>query len=168
VVVEPGDVRTAMRVERSSHPTREPAGGGAAEDRDPALAGLIPGSTVYDPHPAVVAAGLVDALATSLGGERLTPGAAYLTGRPASTRLAGRFTVETVTAFDRKGLVRVLRDRGVGLVEVKARGVAVDPDALARALSGRDGPPGTLLIVPDGRRTVAILARRVAGPDAAA
>ena len=54
-----------------------------------------------------------------------------------------------------------LKDRGIGRLEIKKRGVDADPERLRRQLQVAGDNPATLIVTRiDGRRTV-IAARRV-------
>ena len=116
---------------------------------------------VFDPDPAVVAARLIDPLAQQHRLERIDARAAYLTGEhrvscPALTP----FEVEAVLPLDRKRLRALLRERGIGRLEIKKRGVDPDPERLRRELKLRGDRAATLLLAPRATRTIAILARR--------
>lgn len=121
------------------------------------------GDWVFEPDPAVLAAGLRDAIAAEHGLSAFAP-VAYLTGEHAvASALLSRFRVLEVMPFDRKRLAGWLAERGVGPLEIKCRGVAIDPPALRRQLKPRGDRPMTLLLAPGQERrgkAVAILADR--------
>jgi hypothetical protein len=60
-----------------------------------------------------------------------------------------------------KGLTKALRQRGIGRLEIKKRGVDVDPAALRTRLKLSGSESATLFLTRIGARRVAILADRV-------
>ena len=123
------------------------------------------GRYVFEPDAAVLAAGLQGAIAAEYGLEAVTARAAYLTGEPAATVLHDAalacFEVIDVLPLRIKPLRQWLRDRGIGRVEVKKRGVDVDPQRLAAELQGPGGDRATLLIFRKREKTTTIIARRI-------
>ncbi len=127
-----------------------------------------PSRYVYEPHAAVLAAGVEDALAAEHGLLRTSPAAAYYTSEMALRDPAlAAFEVLDVLPFKTKALQAWLAEREFGMVEVKKRGVAVDPLELQRQLQAKcrgKGPESVAVIIapcPAGIR--AILARRLPG-----
>lgn len=115
-----------------------------------------PLAILYEPDPAVIRAGLVAALAAELGAAQLAPDIAYLTApvyRP--TPFARAWPVITWIPFQLKRLRALLRDLDAGPVTVKKRGSPLDPDALARQLSGKGS-----------RALVVVLTQMPSGPIA--
>ena len=120
---------------------------------------------VLEPHAAVLAAGLSAQLAHQLDYRSLTAGGGYLTGgRSARHPLATTFEVLAVSSCRVKRLRAVLRRHEIGRLEVKTRGVAVDPGRLQAALSTSGDRSAVLLITRLQGSCVAILGRRVATP----
>jgi SAM-dependent methyltransferase len=120
-----------------------------------------PGGYLYDPDPAVVRAHLVAEFAASIGGRLADPDIAYVyTDEPADTPYGRRFAVTDVLPFSLKRLRILLRDRGVGRLEILKRGSALEPEQLRRdlRLSGKGaasvvltrvaGAPTTLICRP--------------------
>lgn len=123
-----------------------------------------PASYVFDPDAAVVAAGLVDSLAVRWQLDRLAGGVAYLTGDvPRCEALAACFAVREVVPFDERKLKRAIAARNWGRLEVKVRGVQVEPAQLIRRLAVDGDGAGTVIIAPTANGTMAILAQRVVG-----
>ncbi len=116
---------------------------------------------LFEPHACVLAARLTAALGTQFNLEQLDPQVAYLTGDHLITdaRLAA-FEVLDVLPFDLRKLRAALNDRRIGDLEVKKRGVAVDPAAVRRQLQGRGDQQAVLIISPHAGAVRAILARR--------
>jgi len=148
--------------------SREPALG--EEDRKRAASPFSVGRYVFDPDPAVLAAGLSGALAAEHGLSATGPRAAYLTGdRAVADPALACFEVTDVLPLDLKRLRRLLHERGIGRLEIKKRiqnrikkrGVAHEPDQLRRRLHLRGEGSAVLLLTPIGGTVTAILARRV-------
>ena len=122
------------------------------------------GRYVFEPDAAVLAAGLCGAIAAEFGLEAVTARAAYLTGEPAVTVLQDAaltcFEVLEVLPLRIKPVRQWLHDRGIGRVEVKKRGVDIDPQRLAAELEGPGEDHATLLIFRKREKTTAIIARR--------
>jgi hypothetical protein len=71
------------------------------------------------------------------------------------------FEVQDVLPFDVKRLKRHLRERGIGRLEVKKRGVDVDPEIVRRRLQGKGDSAATLILARLRKQVRAILARRL-------
>ena len=100
-----------------------------------------PGAFLLDPSPAVTRAGLVEELARDLGAWKLDPRIAFLSAdEPLATPFGRLLRVDASLPWSLKTLRQVLRERGVGTVEVRKRGSAVDvADLTARLrLRGHD------------------------------
>lgn len=90
---------------------------------------------LYDPDPAVVRAHLVAELADDLGATLADPAIAYLyADTPVESPYARRLEVTDVLPFSLKRLRALLRERGVGRVEILKRGSALTPEQLRRDL----------------------------------
>jgi SAM-dependent methyltransferase len=94
-----------------------------------------PGGFLLDPSPAVTRAGLVEELARDLGAWKLDPRIAFLSAdHPLRSPLGRPLAVDASLPWSLKRLREVLRQRGVGAVEVRKRGSAVDADELTARL----------------------------------
>jgi SAM-dependent methyltransferase len=94
-----------------------------------------PGAFLLDPSPAVTRAGLVEQLARDLGAWKLDPRIAFLSAdRPLRTPFGRLLAVDASLPWNLKRLREVLRQRGVGAVEVRKRGSAIDTDELTGRL----------------------------------
>jgi hypothetical protein len=90
---------------------------------------------LYDPDGAVVRAHLVAEFAATVDGTLADPSIAYVYSDTARATPYGRcLQVDDVLPFSLKRLRAALRDRGVGRVEIRKRGSALDPDELRRRL----------------------------------
>ena len=118
---------------------------------------------LFEPHSAVIAAGLVDVLALQLGLDRLGETIAYLVGNsPTSHPALTAFEIVDVTAMDRRQVLQMLRRHDASLAEVKKRGVDHRIMDRFRTLKSTGDQPHTLILANTifGKR--AILTRRVA------
>lgn len=115
-----------------------------------------PGEWIVDPDGAVVRAGLVRHYAARYGLWQLDPRIAYLTGDSVPAGVRG-FRVLDRLDFREKTLRAELRRRDCGPLEILARGVDIDPDALRRRLKPTGSEPFTLVITRIGRTPVAFL-----------
>jgi hypothetical protein len=94
-----------------------------------------PGAYLLDPNPAVTRAGLVEELGRDLGAWKLDPRIAFLSAdQPLRSPFGRLLRVEASLPWNLKRLRGVLRERGVGTVEVRKRGSAVDVDDLTARL----------------------------------
>lgn len=120
------------------------------------------GRYLYEPDGAVIRAGLVQQVAALLpSGARIDEHLAYLTAdRFVPTPFADAFEVLDVMPYSVKTLRAELRRRSVGTVEIKKRGVDVDPAALRRELKPSGPNALTVLLARIGKDRKAILARR--------
>jgi len=117
---------------------------------------------VFEPDAAVLAANLAGALAAEHGLSALAPDVAYLTGdHPIADAALSAFEVDEVLPYDLKRLRALVRLRGIGRLEVKKRGVTDDPEKVRRQLKMPGDQSATLLLARAGRKTLAILARRL-------
>lgn len=134
-------------------------------DADPETSAVGPvGSLIYEPDGAVIRAGLVRQLAALLpGGRRIEEQLAYLSAdQPLtgpSAALARGFEVCDVLPYSVKRLRAELARRQVGTVEIKKRGVDVDPALLRRELKPAGPNSITVLLARVGRQHLAILAQ---------
>lgn len=118
---------------------------------------------LFEPHAAVLAAGLGGSLANRLSLAAIAPEVAYLTHDSLTqSPLLAAFEVIEVLPFDLKRIKKVLRTRGIGRLEVKRRRVQADPATVLKRLVPK-GPNSAVLILAPGEDAVrAVLARRVA------
>ncbi|WP_193104871.1 class I SAM-dependent methyltransferase [Brachybacterium sp. FME24] len=96
------------------------------------------GDHLYEPDGAVIRANLIGRLAEDLGAHTIDPTIAYLTGdRHVRTPFARGYSVRDVMPFGLKRLTAYLREHRLGVLEIKKRGTAVEPDDLRRKLRPR-------------------------------
>jgi hypothetical protein len=164
LALRPGN-RCATIVSRDGDVLRTIAATHAQSQTDFAPPAAHVGRYVCEPHAAVFAAQLVGPLAAEHGLLPLGARSGYLTGdaRPVFDAALSAFEVQDVLPFDVKRLKRHLRERGIGRLEVKKRGVDVDPQRVRRQLQVEGDVSATLLLAPLAGRVQAIVARRLTG-----
>ena len=117
---------------------------------------------LYEPDPAVIRAGLVDVLAEILDAARLRPQLAYLLGAEHHpTPFATAFEVLEVMDAGEKALRAWVRREGIGILEIKKRGVDVDPAVLRRRLKPSGRGAATLVLTPTVDGVRALVVRRL-------
>jgi len=117
---------------------------------------------VHEPDGAVIRARLIGDVARSLHAGMLDEHIAYLTSDAAVTSpFVSSFRVREELPADTKKLAKALRARGIGRLEIKKRGVDVDPAALRKTLGLKGDGSATLILTRVGKRRVALLADRV-------
>ena len=130
-------------------------------DDDPGAAsvGLSPPLRyLYEPDGAVIRAGLVTAVADLVGGALLDPQIAYVTSdRAVATPYATGYEVLEELPYAEKRLRAALRERGVGRLTIKKRGVSVVPDELRKRLSLRGDEEATLVLTRVADKGTALL-----------
>jgi hypothetical protein len=128
-----------------------------------ARAPVVPVSTyVYDPDPALLRSGLLDSFAFSHGLGRVAADIEYLTGdRHVSTPFLSAFQVVSVHPLDLKRLKRLVAEQALGPLEVKQRGLSLDPETLRAQLRPRSHQPAALILVGGVSPAKAIQAQRV-------
>jgi hypothetical protein len=122
------------------------------------------GRYIYEPHAAVLAAHLTGVLAERHGLPSVSAGIPYLTSDQTMADPAlACFEVQETLPLDLKQIRAAIRSRGVGNLEIKKRGVRVDPEDLRRQINPRGDESATLIVVPVKKRPRALLTHRVSG-----
>ena len=120
------------------------------------------GAFLYDPDPAVVRAHLVAEFAGTVDGRLADPSIAYVyTDEPVDTPYARRLTVTDVLPFSLKRLRALLRERGVGRLEIRKRGSALEPEKLRRDLKLSGSAAASLVLTRVAGAPTVILCRPV-------
>jgi len=134
----------------------------APADSEDAATGSL-GEFLYEPDGAVIRARLIGDLARKLDARMLHPQIAYLTADSATvTPFASCFRVAETLSLDEKAIKRELKARDIGTLEIKKRGVDIDPAQFRKKLALKGSRSATLILTRLGERRVAILADRVA------
>ncbi|MFG1908818.1 methyltransferase domain-containing protein [Kribbella sp. NPDC048928] len=139
-------------------------GGATVADAPEAVTGPV-GRYIYEPDGAVVRAGLVTAVAAEVDGWLLDPRIAYVSAAEyVPTRLASAYEVLEELPYKEKALRAWVRTQGIGTLEIKKRGVDLDPAQLRRKLAPKGSAAATLIITRIGRDAVAYSCRRRTTP----
>lgn len=120
------------------------------------------GEYLYDPCGSVLRAQLLGKLATQLGATLVADQIAYLSNNTGEqSPFAQLFRVREVLPLDQRAIAARMRELGIGTLEIKKRGVDVDPAEFRTKLKLAGKLLATLILTrgPNGR--VAILADRV-------
>jgi SAM-dependent methyltransferase len=125
------------------------------------------GQYVHEPDGAVIRARLIGDVARALDAGMLDHRIAYLTSDAALTSpFVQSFRVRETMPATPKAINAVLAANDIGTLEIKKRGVDVDPAAFRRSLKLRGTGAATLLLTRVGDRRIAILADRVGAAGA--
>ena len=120
------------------------------------------GRFVFEADPSILAADLTGALAATHGLKPIAADVAYLTGdNPSDSPLLAAFEVLEVMPYQLKPLKSWLQARGIGRLEVKKRGVDLDPARVSRELQTSGDNEATVLLCRLHGKINAILARRL-------
>lgn len=137
--------------------------GGATVTSAPEAGSGPVGRYIYEPDGAVVRAGLVTAVAAAVNGWLLDPRIAYVTAAGLTpTPLASAYEVVEELPYKEKALRSWVRTNGIGTLEIKKRGVDLDPAQLRKKLAPKGSASATLIITRVGRDAVAFSCQRVA------
>jgi len=132
----------------------------AADSADVAIGDL--GEFVYEPDGAVIRARLIGDLARTLDARMLSDQIAYLsTDRAVQTPFAVGFRVTETLPLDAKAIKKRLSALGIGILEIKKRGVDIDPAAFRSKLSLKGRQSATLFLTRVAGKRVALLAQRL-------
>ena len=120
------------------------------------------GGSLYEPDGAVIRARLIGDLARGLDGRMIDPTIAYITADAAtSTPFAAGFRVLEDLPLDKRTIRRELAGRGIGTLEIKKRGVDIDPAAFRADLNLKGEASATLVLTRVAGKRRALLAERL-------
>ncbi|MDF1604004.1 class I SAM-dependent methyltransferase [Nocardioides sp. YIM 152315] len=139
------------------------ADGGLAtltSEDDPGASVRPVGEFLYEPDGAVIRAGLVTAVAAGVDGGLVDEHIAYVTSDASfRTPFARGYRVLEELPYREKQLRAALRERGVGRLTIKKRGVDIVPDQLRKRLDlGGDGE-ATIVLTRAAGHGIALLVR---------
>ena len=155
-LARPGIRRSALVL--GEHGTAELS---SSEDSADVETGTL-GGFLYEPDGAVIRSRLIGDLGRRIGATMLSDGIAYLTSDTAlETPFAACFRVIETFPLDERRVKRELAARGIGSLEIKKRGVDVDPAAFRKKLSLRGPESATLVLTRVAGRHAALLCERV-------
>lgn len=132
----------------------------SAEDSVDAPVGDL-GAWLHEPDPAIIRARFIGDLARQVGGRMIAPEIAWITtDDEAASPFLQSFRVIEQFKLDKAQLKREMKSRGIGTLEIKVRGVDIDPAEFRKQLSLKGDASATLICTRLGDRRVAILAER--------
>ncbi len=156
VLARPGVARSALVI-RNGHAQELTAPHDSDDEPVRAL-----GEFLHEPDGAVIRARLIGEVARSLRAGPIAPQIAYLSSDDAlASPFVQSFRVRETLPTDVKRLAKALRDRGIGTLEIKKRGMDIDPATLRKKLRLSGPEHATLVLTRLGSRRVALLADRV-------
>lgn len=120
------------------------------------------GTFLYDPCGAVLRAQLLGKLARELDATLITDQIAYLTNDSGiESPFAQRFRVREVLPLDQRAIAARTRELAIGTLEIKKRGVDIDPAQFRTKLKLSGPNAATLFLTRGSTGRIAILADRV-------
>jgi SAM-dependent methyltransferase len=118
------------------------------------------GRFLYEPDGAVIRAGLVTAVAAGVDGGLVDEHIAYVTADQAFTSpFARSYEVLEELPYQEKALRAALRERGIGRLTIKKRGVDVSPEQLRKRLTLSGDGQATLVLTRVAGKGTALLVR---------
>ncbi|MBH0116370.1 class I SAM-dependent methyltransferase [Salinibacterium sp. NG253] len=155
-VARPGIRRAALVI--GDHGTAELT---AAADSEDEPAGEL-GQFLYEPDGAVIRARLIGDLARQLNGRMLDTSIAYFSADAAvASPFATCFEIVEDFTLDKRSLKKELAARKIGTLEIKKRGVDIDPATFRTSLSLKGENSATLILTRVAGKRRALLAQRV-------
>lgn len=165
LATSPGQRRATLL--HSHHGTDQPGSVSAnvatfvGDADEPCVAADEPRQFLYDPDPSLIAAHLVGAIANHYGLKTLGAGGTYLTGdRDVDDPLLAKFAIVESLPLRSALVAAALAKRDVGRVEVKKRGVTIEPEKFRRSLKLRGEGEATVILTRVGKREIALIAER--------
>ena len=117
------------------------------EEDDPGADVGAVGAFLYEPDGAVIRAGLVTAVAAGVHGHLLDRRIAYVTGDAAyRSPFARSYRVVEELPYREKQLRAALRERNIGTLTIKKRGIDVAPEQLRNRLDLRGDEAATMVL----------------------
>jgi len=155
-LARPGISRAALLV--GEEKSVEMTGAGPATDQP---VGPL-GAYLYEPDGAVIRARLIGDLARELEGRMVSTDIAYITGdSPVTSDFAHSFAIDAVLPLKEKEIQKRLRHEGIGILEIKKRGMDIDPAVFRQALRLEGDKQATLILTRVNGEKSALLAHRI-------
>jgi SAM-dependent methyltransferase len=130
------------------------------DEDDPGAPVRAVGGFLYEPDGAVIRAGLVTAVAAGVQGGLVDEHLAYVTSDQSfRTPFARGYQVLEELPYREKALRAALRERGIGRLTIKKRGVDVVPEQLRKRLDLHGEQEATIVLTRAEGRGVALLVR---------
>jgi hypothetical protein len=128
------------------------------DEDDPGAGVRAVGGFLYEPDGAVIRAGLVTAVAAGVDGGLIDEHIAYVTADAAfRTPFARSYRVVEELPQREKPLRAALRERNIGRLTIKKRGVAVVPEELRKRLALTGDSEGTIVLTRVAGKGVCLL-----------
>ncbi|MBX3104310.1 MAG: class I SAM-dependent methyltransferase [Cryobacterium sp.] len=132
---------------------------GASDSKDVEIGAL--NKFLYEPDPVVIRARMIGTLARQVGATMMAPKIAWMSSAERiDTPFANRFEVVETVSIDRKKIQTMLTSHGVGTIEIKTRGVDLDPSEFRKQLKLKGSKAATLILTRIQNKRIAVLARR--------
>ncbi|WP_254510440.1 class I SAM-dependent methyltransferase [Anatilimnocola floriformis] len=120
---------------------------------------------IYEPDAAVLAAQLAGAMAAEHDLAAITAGGGYLTAdHQVNQKLLTAFRVRDVLPYDLRKLKAYCREHQLGQLEIKKRGVELQPHYVRRQILAAGENAAVIFVTPVGDQVKAIVAERVLDP----
>jgi hypothetical protein len=120
------------------------------------------GTFFYEPDGAVIRAGLVTAVAAGVQGHLVDRRIAYVSGDAAfHTPFARSYRVVEELPYREKPLRAALRERNIGTLTIKKRGVDIVPEQLRKRLALRGDEAATVVLTRVAGQGTALLVEPV-------
>ncbi len=120
------------------------------------------GPFVFEPHAAVLAADLTGVVAEKFQLSAISPGIPYLTkDQLINAPEISCFEVIETLPFNLRRVRTAIRQRQIGILEIKKRGVRIRPEHVRAEMDLRGDQSATLILLPQKKRVLAVLCRRV-------
>ena len=130
------------------------------QEDDPGAGVRAVGAFLYEPDGAVIRAGLVTAVAAGVDGGLLDEHIAYVTSDGSfRTPFARGYEVLTRLPYREKPLRAALRERNIGRLTIKKRGVDIVPEELRRRLALSGDEEATIILTRVDGKGTALLVR---------
>lgn len=117
---------------------------------------------LYDPSGAAIRAQLLGALARKLSAHTIAASIAYLSGNTlVDTPFASAFRVIETLPLDIRTIAQYCREADIGTLEIKKRGVDIDPATFRTKLKLKGSKSATLFLTRKGDGRTAIITERI-------
>jgi hypothetical protein len=132
----------------------------AASDSEDAVLGDI-ARYIYEPDGAVIRARLIGDVAREVGAHMLDPHIAYMSSDVlVETPFAHGFEITEKLPLDVKQIRAWAQSHNIGTLEIKKRGVDIDPAEFRKKLSLSGKESATLILTRIGNERMALVAKR--------
>jgi SAM-dependent methyltransferase len=124
------------------------------------------GEYLFEPDGAIIRSRLIGDLARQLEGRMVSPDIAYITtDSPLHSPFASGFRIHRVLPYKLVELKKWVKEKNIGVVEIKKRGVDVDPASLRKSLPLKGTNEATLIVTRVDDKRVALVTSRLNSPS---